>query len=427
MTMNWSSPDRRIEDNRDMKESIHRIRIILTALLCMAALMSCNVVYDHYPEEDDEADRVLLVLRFTPAATTRADSDSRELMHSLRVVLLDDAGMVEYNRLVNGTELFGGGLTDLNYSERVGVIPTRPGDKKIFLVANEESVTAVKGVAGFSGSLTALLNGVGAGDAGFEAMIKSVSFSPDYSQENIVLSSSYKFNIGAAEKRATRTFSLVHAATKFDFEFLNLVGDELRIDDLSVSAVADEMYLMANFGNTAAEDKTVPYGGDALPWIEWLEKVCNATNASPVDPDNEWVNSDYGWITDYELPGTSGHTPLSIGKGTLIPASASAVPNFFLGPVYSLESKYVPQTGDQKYSFSITLTNTVDDTSKTFERLLTDIPADGGSVPNLKTLFRNTHVKTTIVINKKAEEIELELRIGVCPWYNETIDIPTFD
>lgn len=414
---------------------------VVVAVLAGLVTGCSGVIFDKYPSEDGpvpEESRAFLALHLAPVAATRA-ADDKEAMHSLRVVLLDGDGIVEYNRLV-GADVFGtDGLTDLDYAAKVQLIPTTPGDKKIFLIANEESVTSVKGT-GNNGSLTALLNAFVAGKSGFEDSINSVYFTPDFTK-NIVLSSSYKFNIGEEEKQHHETFYLVHAATKFEFSFENLLENEISIEELSVSSIADDMYLMAHFASPEEpEEKRVTWHDGIRDrnefWIDWLKEVSEDTTGNPDDPENESVNDKYWWIYDYLIPDPT-HQPRSIWSTTKeLPVSTlSSKVVTTLPIVYCPESKNLrlDSQEEQEYQFSVRLKN--GDEEKTFTRYLShdndidssETSSTPGDAQNLRTLFRNTHVKVNVTISRKAEEIQLNLWIGVCPWEKEEIDIPTFD
>lgn len=433
--------------------------LLVTGLLVSAA--GCDsFIYDNYPVGSDPEDLVTLVLDIGLVAPTRAAADNaREEMHDLRIVLLDDKGAVEYNEHI----IFDDPLTE--YKEGTPgyqFIRTKPGSKKIFLVANEKGVNSVQLTDSYEGADRATLSGQSltavlesrpavspdaAEPTDFEDLVKSIYFVPgdDYSGMNIPLSSSYEFNIPdeKAGERVVREFYLVHAATKFEFEFINNRLSPVRIDALSISSIADNMYLMANFGATPAEEKKVKWeeGGETqtAPWIDWLKKVSDATTAHPKDnpdkpeDDNEAINAGFGWITDYELPPGATHTDRRIIQGSAetyeIPVTASATYPYKGVPVtYFPESKYIPTGGSgQQYSFSITLKDTENSITKTFQQPLTDIDVNGKIYENLAALFRNTHVKITCTLGYDEQDIDLTLRVGICPWYEETIDIPAFD
>ena len=442
--------------------------LLVTGLLVSAA--GCDsFIYDNYPVGSDPDDLVTLVLDIGLVAPTRAAADNaREAMHDLRIVLLDAKGAVEYNEHI---------IFDVQQTEYKEGTPgyqfirTKPGRKKIFLVANETGIVLPDDFTyngeNLSGkSLTYVLDSRPAVSpdtaeppTDFEELVKSIYFAPgdDYSGMNIPLSSSYEFEIPdeKAGERVVKEFYLVHAATKFEFEFINNRLSPVRIDALSISSIADKMYLMANFGDTPAEQKEVTWGEGGVqqtaPWIDWLKKVSDATTAHPKDnpnnpaDDNEAINAGFGWITDYALPPGATHTDdrgIIIPQGSAetyeIPVTASAANPYKGVPVtYFPESKYIPTGSDQQqYSFSIKLTDTdpdhmiPDEISKTkeFRQLLTNIVVNDKTYDNLEALFRNTHVKITCTLGyDEQEDIDLTLRVGICPWYKETIDIPAFD
>lgn len=418
----------------------------MTVTLLRGVVGCSNIIYDDYPvESGSETELVTLVLNVGMVAESRAGADNpRESMHDLRIVLLDASGKVEYNEYIplTGVERFG---------EKI--IRTVPGAKKIFLIANEKSLSSVRmtgaDFAGLSGrSLSYVMESDAAkvGAANFEALAEAIYFTPgDYGQMNIPLSSSYEFTIPVGAKRIEQTFYLVHAATKFEFKFINERESAVRIDALSISSLAEDMYLMANFGETPATRKTVEWtqNGTARSayWIDWLREVSDATTSNPADPDNERVNGTYGWIPDYELPPTepqkpqehktrnliAGENPAIAATYDNIPVASAETPSVTLPTVYFPESKNIPAAAAnrQDYSFSVKLTDTGSNTSKEFSDIRLNYIS--GSQDNLVTLFRNTHVKVTCTVGYEAQDMTLNLLIGICPWNYEEINIPTFD
>ena len=418
----------------------------VTGLLVSAA--GCDsVIYDNYPVENNPDDLVTLVLNVGLVAPTRAAADNdRELMHSLRIILLDAEtdGQVEYNAHID----FNTGAESLDYH----FIRTKTGKKKIFLIANEESIAQVGGVESYTDDLTALLNkldtqSMSSEDA--EKTLKAVWFTPgNYGGANgaknwIPLSSSYAFEIKESEltadnRRVEKTFYLVHAATKFEFEFINNRSSAVQIEELSISSIADKMYLMAKFEDAPAEEKKGPASYGDLYWIDWLKKVSDETTDHPKDfpddpaeDDNEKVNARFDWIKDYVLPEETDHTlqyliskdesAVSPIEQVAIPVTATAANPYKLPVVYFPESKNpASSVGNQNYYLSIKLSDGSE--VKEFPNVpLTNI---NDSHANLVTLFRNTHVKITCTFSYEAI---LTLWVGICPWSEESIDIPAFD
>lgn len=417
-------------------------------LLAVTALLCGSCIYDYYPQGvdvDAETDRsVTLLLHIDTAAPTRGAASSRELIHSLRIVLVNAADdTIEHNLFLDGIGS-GEGAEKVDYS-KIRLIRTTPGPKKIFLIANEQSTKAVNGVA--TQSLTTLLGRMQPGQTGFEEQIGDIWFTPDYA-DKLLLSSSYEFEIDDdPENRVVeKDFWLVYAATKFEFTFKNLRSKPVSIDALSVSEAAGDMYLMANLDES---ERTKTYEGENYYWIDWLKKVCDDTTANPDLPENTVVNTRYGWISNYKLP-LDDHAPADIrtiivdeydawqpdDAWKIAPGGSLTLPE-----VYLPESKYFaevtsgnsdagsangetePWDANQRYTFSVTLTEQDDALG---ENTTKEFPNE--ALVNVKALFRHTHVKVTVSVESNDDtEIELKLKIGVCPWYTEEIEIPTFD
>ena len=401
--------------------------ILLTAVAMSPILLgSCNI-YDRYPVENNplEREKGVLVLHVGVASQTRADKIlPNELMHSLRVVLLDEDGKVEYNEFYNeeSDNKFGGdGLQEYKPEDDRLIFITDFGKKKIFFIANEESVTTVNGVVGNGQSLTDVLKSYEEGAEDFEEAMNALYFTPDF-DKNLVLSSFYEFDFNPTDSNKTKTFWLVYAASKFDFTFVNNRASDISIEALSVNSVADDMYLMANLHDDEKE-KDLPDGGGKVYWIDWLAEVCEATNKFPELPENKDENDRYKWIFDYYLP-ADRHANIDI-KDKI---EASDAGNWVIQPnaqlnlpvVYCSESKYAydESANRQNYTIDITLKDVSTGETRTF---------NSESLDNLHTLFRHTHAKVTVTINGTPDDIELELEIGICPWVKETIEIPTFD
>lgn len=396
------------------------ILLVLAALTGAAAMcVSCSAgIYDYYDVEPDEQAQALLVLRVGLTSPTRA-GQSIENMHSLRVVLVDQAGVVEYNDFISGSEYFGADGTDaLNYGDRYRVIPTTPGKKRIYLIANEESVDATLGGAAFgfaeSGThpLGKVLSSRGEGAADFEQMVQSLYFVPDFSRD-IVISSMYEFEV--EQGRNEKTFYMVRAATKFEFSFENSRSVPMTIDALTLSAVTDSMFLLAKPAGEEME-KSLP-DGEKKYWVDWLKYVCDDTTARPGLPENKDINARYGWISDYSLPATASHSAADVkaAVGSAVNWTIDAGGSLTLPHVYYPESRW---GGDnQRYTITVGLSDGKGE-SRMFE------PSE---LNNLKALFRNTFALVTVRISDGEEDIQLILKIGICPWYEADIDIPTFD
>lgn len=391
-------------------------------LLCM--LVACNI-YDNYPVEYEapnaDPNGATLVLKVGLATPTRADND-RENMHSLRVVLLDDQGTVEYNDYINSSsrpDLFdskndGTGLTEFDYSQ-YRYIRTRPGMKKIFLIANEESVGSVQSTNGVNfTSLADALASKQIGDSGFEELANSIYFKPDFSK-NLVISSMYEFEIPEEVLETEdhryipeQTFWLVRAAAKFQFLFENHRYNPVTIDNLTISSVADDTYLMGHVGETE-------YTKEGIYWVDWLKKVSDDTTANPDNPENGSINAQYGWLTDYTIPQTAAHNELDVknaitGNSWVIDQYAANAEPWTLPPVYCSESRNM-SGNEQKYTLTITLR----DGSETPQTFTEDL--------ELPALFRNTSVRVKIALYG---DNQLQVFVMLTAWDEQTSGDITF-
>lgn len=401
-------------------KALRNLLYVLIATTLAGLFQSC--INDNYPIEDPATDdnSVYLVLHIGLATPTRASNLPNELMHTLRIVLLDENGDIEYNKRVEDL-----GVSEYGYH----IISTKTGKKKIYLIANEGCVDRVNGVNGEQQSLTNLLDNLKNGNA--STTLDNVYFTPSLHgiEQRIPISAYYEFEITEEElkasnsRQAKRDFDLVYAATKFEIRFENYLNTSVTINKLSISFVADDMYLFAHFegDNETTLLKTMPEAQGGGSWIEWLKEVSEETTAKPNLPDNEDINNAYEWLTDYVLP-TNTHNELAIitqstGNNTIGGRTNGNTPGTLsFTNLYTTESKYIPQGGtEQKYTLDVTLTsngNNGNTQTKKFE------PQE---IPNLRTLFRNTHAIITVSIRQDLQNLQIDYT--VCPWDEKSTDI----
>lgn len=403
------------------------LRYILIATIAAAPIwLFGSCINDYYPVEEIPAEHkpAALAVRVGLASATRADNDSAEKMHSVRLVLLDDSGKVEYNEHLGLSQYFGSEGTDLfDYGNRYRVISTFPGRKKIFIIANEESVTEVQGAAGFvtPATLTQVLSSKPAGSEGFETLVNALYFVPDYDR-NLVMTSCYEFEVAEPDKydRVERKeFWVVPAATKFTFTVKNYRSAAVSIEKMSVSALANSIYLMGHVGE---QDLYKTKDGNRHWWVNWLRLVSEESHDYPENPDNSDFNSRHGWISDYTLPAAAVHadrdmTSNAINVGAAVTGGSSITPaTLTLPSVYSAESRYM-SGGSHNYTLKISIKDSADGKTYDFENKMSKVGA----------LFRNTNVMVYISLNESTAEVDLQLKIGICRWDEETVEIPDFD
>ena len=370
-----------------------------------AGFSSC--IYDNASEEPQpdrtEDDNITLYIRLgiLDGPASRADAADVECMSSIRIVLLDldNGGKVEYNKKISYAN-------DPVIETGFILIPTVKGEKKIFFIANEESVTlGRKGENG--GSLTSLVESFGKGDAGFEDAVNAAYFELD-PEKPLPMTSEYTLTAGRAGEN-NYTFYVVPAATKYTFNITNKrVEESSEITRIAIGNLADANYVMPHVGrqyrNWTNNDGTT----SSLYWIDWLKNVIDVTNQNQKVPGNYDTNQRLGWILDYELPAHSV-APHDMFVGN---RSVNGVPDNLggeepeyetvtFGPYYAPESKSLKSNGEQTYTLVLKLT---DVTSKDKERILSR------ELSFVTALFRNTHVVIDITLEMGYMHVYGEIR-----------------
>lgn len=384
-----------------MKPNIIHSIVICLAALALPFMVACSSQEESLPEDISEA---TLYLNIEPVGLTRAGTATlpdNEKMHSVRVIVLHENGTVEHNKFysLDGAQV-----------QRAILLKVTPNEKKkIYLFANEESVTAVEGVAGVNSTLSAFFHTYVEGMSGFEDAVNGLYFAPDYSAgKPIPMSSMYEIDIpekGVVEE----TFYLVRAATKFTMNFMNWRGEEVTVENFSIESHADRNFLMAHV--SSYPDTQNPETNQKYPtWIDWLKAVSDASNE-----DSDAATNRFGWLTDYELPEQSTatiytHGKVTVGKPTVDidnpdnskPGVASVVPVFYLPESKNLKAGAT----EQEYTLSINIVGRAEPFVCKLDKL--------------KALFRNTHLVVNITMYNSNEIV-----VDVIP-YSEVILEPEF-
>ena len=384
---------------------IHSIAVCLAAF-ALPFMVACSSQEESLPEDTTEA---VLYLNIATMGQTRASTTelpNNEKMQSLRVVVLHENETVEHNRYysLEGAQV-----------QKYILLKVKPNEKKkIFLFANEESVSKVEGVnvAGKNQTLTAFFNSYTEGAFSFEAAVNGLYFAPDYSDgKPISMSSMYEIDF-PKKGNFDGTFYVVRVATKFTMNFMNWRGEEVKVDKFTIAYHADKNFLMAHVNDSEQNRKLF----NGKTWIDWLKEVSDASS----EDDDYATTEAAGWMKDYELPAqaneafTYTHGTVTVRKPTVDidnpdnskPGVAKNIPVFYLPESKNLKAGTTD--GEQEY----TLTINIDGGTKPFVRKL----------PNLKALFRNTHVVVNITMYNSNEivvdvipysEVNLEPEFGL--------------
>lgn len=384
---------------------IHSIAVCLAAF-ALPFMVACSSQEESLPEDTTEAALYLNIATMGQTRASTTELPNNEKMQSLRVVVLHENETVEHNRYysLEGAQ-----------AQKYILLKVKPNEKKkIFLFANEESVSKVEGVnvAGKNQTLTAFFNSYTEGASSFEAGVNGLYFAPDYSDgKPIPMSSMYEIDF-PKKGNFDGTFYVVRVATKFTMNFMNWRGEEVKVDKFTIAYHADKNFLMAHVNDS--EQNRLLFNGKT--WIDWLKEVSDASS----EDDDYATTEAAGWMKDYELPAqaneafTYTHGTVTVRKPTVDidnpdnskPGVAKNIPVFYLPESKNLKAGTTD--GEQEY----TLTINIDGGTKPFVRKL----------PNLKALFRNTHVVVNITMYNSNEivvdvipysEVNLEPEFGL--------------
>ena len=379
-----------------MKEILRHIvwmTILVSWALLSASCRGGEVSYTDEVQPDD--DTAILVLRTGLLDQTRASDrvndavdNSVEYMYTLRIVILHENGTVEHNMYIDFGEI---PQTECYRIFKV----TRNETKKIYLIANEENAST---------DLHEQLETLTTGNTTFASIVDNFVFIPDY-KNPIPMSSVYDVPV-KAENLVEREFYLVRAATKFAFRFTNKRKSKVSIDAIHISDIAGATYLIPH----KREPLFMSFDDESLYWINWLKKVADESQQSPDDVE---LADKRGWIQAYDIPSETSHQEVTVNGPLEVPSMTGDQPGKVVFPVFYLpESKKLKAGsatyGEQEYTLKLDMSENGKELSftKTF--------------PNLKALFRNTHVLVDITFTEKDE-----VKVQVVP-YAEVILEPEF-
>lgn len=379
-----------------MKEILRHIvwmTILVSWALLSASCRGGEVSYTDEVQPDD--DTAILVLRTGLLDQTRASDrvndavdNPVEYMYTLRIVILHENGTVEHNMYIDFGEI---PQTECYRIFKV----TRNETKKIYLIANEENAST---------DLHEQLETLTTGNTTFASIVDNFVFIPDY-KNPIPMSSVYDVPV-KAENLVEREFYLVRAATKFAFRFTNKRKSKVSIDAIHISDIAGATYLIPH----KREPLFMSFDDESLYWINWLKKVADESQQSPDDVE---LADRRGWIQAYDIPSETSHQEVTVNGPLEMPSMTGDQPGKAVFPVFYLpESKKLKAGsatyGEQEYTLKLDMSENGKELSftKTF--------------PNLKALFRNTHVLVDITFTEKDE-----VKVQVVP-YAEVILEPEF-
>lgn len=368
------------------------------AVFLLPSLVACSSHDDPAPSEVQETAMYLSIAPLGQTRSSVAGLPDNEKMRTVRVIVLHEDGTVEHNRHFP--------LTSMEYEKKLIYLKVKPDEKKkIYLFANEESVSSVEGVTLPEGSSATTLSdffGLYPENAsGFETAVNSLYFAPDYTGDKVItMSSSYEIEMGKGQ--IEKTFYIVRVANKFTVKFENWRDEDVNVSGLSLSRHADKNFLMAQVGSH-------PHSDTYTTWIDWLKDVSDKSSEN----DDYSVTEAAGWLTDYNLPDQADNTltythqeTLTVAKSTVDALNpGNIVPGKTETFFYIPESKDLNSDGEQEYTMSLRVNGPKEPLSFT--------------LPNLKSLFRNTHVVVTVRMTTS----DTAITVIVDDWYERELTL----
>ncbi|MCH5237878.1 MAG: hypothetical protein J1E95_08790 [Muribaculaceae bacterium] len=335
-----------------MKSSPVKNIIRLTWLLLWACCMvftSCSQYQTDDPDQGNPSQTggQKMSLRIATVGNgTRGEEKGDEVsekIKSLRIVIISDC-FIEYNQKFDYSQTEGG-IKNAEGTIHTLERSTVAGNKKFYLIANEESVPEIsfdnisdeelreiegignlkEGILSNGMSLTEFLEyfvkdklpaegtldylNSGTGSQ-FEKLINSAYFCPDLEvKDNTIYLpyTSYYEGIKAGnnpEETVAATMYLVPVATKFTFNLYNYRNQPVVLERMTFRALNPYNYLYAQLDDG---EKRKSYNGKPLWWVDWLQKVAEDTNYKWENSDHpkddlEDYNQRVGWIENYFLP-----------------------------------------------------------------------------------------------------------------------------
>lgn len=346
---------------------MNRLIIHITYLcLTLFLLASCNKQEEVAPQ--DEGMATLSISAAMASRATDTGDENRtyaELMHTLRIIIFDEEGNVEHNRLYE----FDKGLFE---TENHIFIVKANETKTVYLLANCEKFDVKEKDTPTITSLDALeLKGNG--------ILQNQGTKPDEGEGTInVLPATAKYSIHVGKQSQTEMLYVVHAANKISFEFTNQSGQEITISEWRLTPIAQNSYLIPHI---TGENENTPEAD------RWYNKVL----AQYYNTD---LNGEDAGVTNYNVPDDANHEEFKQTCEVKIAAATSEPVTLYSAtePFYLHESKANsdPTTGQQHYTVSCVINDRVYD----------------AVLPNLPSLFRGTYVKINVTI-KALEEGEV--------------------
>ena len=339
-------------------------RHIIPLCLLFLLLASCNRQEDTPQQADGMVNLTISAAMASRAEDTGDENRTyNELMHTLRIIIFDEAGNVEGNRLYE----FEGGVF---HTESHIFIVKGNETKTIYLLANCEDILENKEIS--ISNLDKL-----------ELTTDDDWFSTKSKDTDFHLPATAKYNIYVGNENQTETLYVAHAANKICFSFTNETGGDITISEWQLGSTADKSYLIPHIVDDDKEE------------LKWYEKIQDEAHPAvtnyevPSDVEYNYLGETGLWI---EIPNNETKYLYGNTEGT---------------PYYFHESKFLNKsitedTGEEQiYNISFVINGV------RHYAVLEDLPS----------LFRGTYVQIKVTIYPLGAETELKgIYAEIQPW-----------
>lgn len=376
----------------------HIRMLLVLACSCMSLLASCGS--NEMKPAVEQPEPTCLVLYTGVLGQTRAtEIPENEKIHTLRIIILRPDGSVEYNRFVADMA-----VNNL-FLQEFWVIPDEP--KKIILIANEYDTF---GLSAFTSESTST--------ADIMSHLETISYTYDAAKP-IPMTGVYDIPAIVAGNRLEQSLDVVRGVAKFSFEFVNQRITDVVVSSMSVSKLADKSYLLPHFTQEGIW-RSAPDGSGVFVWSEyslngkiyisweqWLKALVDGQNNGSERTEKMYSDAD-GWIMGYELPeGTKSEERTLVDDPFDVPKNSTyQLERCFYYPESKNLKEGVSQIPGLEQSYTLNLTMGDKDLNS-FEFT--------SEFSNLRSLFRNTHVRVTVILPKHID-VPIEVYTAIVPW-----------
>lgn len=399
---------------------------LLVAVIFVFVLAACS---GDMPEAagDDQYAYIVVHAKKVDGSTRTEDNSGIESVSELQIIIANKStNKIEVNETVDITRI--GSLENYVgvYRLPADVANSAGEPRTIYAVGNPRSCgfdfSKAEYAVGADGSADAIASAIG-------------SHAFDFDDSKPIVLTDWRSIDGALlrlGKRVDVTLNLVRVATKFSVNIVNERYEPVTLKSFKVNSLGDWQYLLPHFTGEDGQhvvrnagacgfDFTEPFNGDTefsskgsrnMHWSEWMDLAVRESHKYSDEGKytGDQTLADFrGWIMKYAVPDTDGSNKavstssrsFALPADCVIPSVEETGKNTLALPTqYFAEtvSGILPSSAfgngaasgfEQSYTFDVSFESGMTPGVKTFT---------GCKFPNLRSLFRNTHVLLQINI-----------------------------